>query len=139
MCSRILEPLISTALGTAVGVQRTPGTEKEWVASMAGPRPLISTAPTPTPLSHCLGATVGRNSPLGSLFFGVRTSGRIPKLTFQGLKFPLVFAQKRLAWSALPLSSPSPPAPAYQPASLSLALEHSGQSWAPWCGAASRR
>lgn len=47
-----------------------------------------------------LGAAVGRDRSPESLFFGVRMSGRTPKLTLQGLKFPLVFAQKCLAPSA---------------------------------------
>lgn len=52
-----------------------------------------------------------------------------PEVTLQGLKFPLVFAQKYLAWS-----SPTPllSLPACPPAFLFSALEHFSQSWALW-------
>ena len=69
--------------------------------------------PTPDPHPFLLGSHHGgRNWSLESPCFGVRTSGRSPKPKLQGLKFPLVFAQKHLAQAAPPptLSPPCLPA-----------------------------
>lgn len=62
---------------------------------------------------------------------GVGTSGRAPEDMLQGLKFPLVFAQKCVAGSAKPLLP--------LPACLWSALEHSRQSrLLGWCGEPAR-
>lgn len=81
--------------------------------------------PTPDPHPFLLGSHHGgRNWSLESPCFGVRTSGRSPKPKLQGLKFPLVFAQKHLAQAAPP--PPRSPLPACPPVFLSF---HAGTFW----------